>query len=159
VVFWAAMRTSKYVAPGAFSLSRPQIRLDFASSFVPCPVGGRALPHLILEIQSRAARDEQSNNFAGSCQRGLMNGRRGRMTPDRIVPAWLFTGVQQQTHDFRVPELRAEGQCPVAVVTTCRRQQVADVGNPPERGRNWHSYLGPMADQRMQCFELAKGCG
>src|SRR6266481_1986020 len=85
-----------------------KIGLDFRPACVSCPVGRGGLPHNILQIESRTAFDEKSDEFTMAGPSGLMQRCRMGMAPDRVISIGIFARVQQQANDLDMTKLRGQ---------------------------------------------------
>jgi hypothetical protein len=132
-----------------------KIGLDFCPASVSRPVGRGSLPQDILQIESRTAFDEKSDELTMAGPSGLMQGCRMGMGPDRVVSIGIFTRVKQQSNDLDMTKLRGQRERQVAIPTVGTRKQPAGLLDNSQSRR--HRQINPSAapDQSVQRFQLA----
>ena len=104
-----------------------KIGLDFCPACVSRPVGRGSLPQDILQIESRTAFDEKSDEFTMAGPSGLMQGCRMGMAPDRVVSIGIFARIQQHSNDIDMSELCGQCQRQVASFGVAIRKQAAKI--------------------------------
>ena len=132
-----------------------KIGLDFCPACVSRPVGRGSLPQDILQIESRTAFDEKSDEFTMAGPGGLMQGCRMGMAPDRVVSIGIFARVKQQSNHLDMTKLRGQRERQVPILTAGTRKQPAGLLDASQSRR--YRQINPTAapDQSVQRFQLA----
>src|SRR3984893_4807384 len=68
-------------------------------------------------------------------QNSLMQWRRVGMISVRVVPVWIFAGIEEQPNDIHMPVLRRQRERAMPAFRIGRREQSACLGGPPQTGR------------------------
>jgi hypothetical protein len=81
------------------------------------------------------------------------------VTPNRVVPVWTFTRVQQQSNDLDVIKLRCQRERQVAILTTgTRKKQPARILDTSQSRRYRQINPSAMAEQGVHRLQLAVQC-
>ena len=132
-----------------------KIFLKVSSACVLRPVCWCTLPKNILQIQPGATLDEKLDDLvmAGQCR--LMQGCRVRMESDRVVPVWIFAGIEQQANDLNMTKLTRQGECAMTVFAAGGGKQPTEILNASQRCSNRQIDLSAAPDEGVRCLKLA----
>ena len=93
-----------------------EIGFDLRVACVMGPTSGSSVPEQVLYVETCAAFDEEMHDLFMAPRRSLVERGGVRLAANRVVTVGVFTGVEKESDDLEMTEIRCRSEGEVAFV-------------------------------------------